>query len=137
MPQSILCAIRIDWQIDDDRGARPKYYLCQPIKESDRRQALEILRAVNECAGRHVTLTEIARLKMLTKGRAETEADLKGQAVAMAQELEAYPPDVVRDAARSWARREKWFPALAEMIELCEAGVRKRRDLLRALEEQE
>ncbi|KKM12092.1 hypothetical protein LCGC14_1720340, partial [marine sediment metagenome] len=61
------------------------------------------------------------------------QEDLAALIAIYAEELAEYPLDVVRDACRTWARREKWFPAWADLRALCEERVMKRRDLLMAL----
>ena len=68
----------------------------------------------------------LARLVISTKSRAEDGDDLKFRLAVYADELR-FPPDVVVEACQKWARTEKWFPSVAELIERCENLVRWRR----------
>lgn len=80
-----------------------------------------------------VVKAELARLKVTTKSRAESGDDLKLTLAAYAEYLAEYPADVVVDALRWWARNEKWWPAWAELKELLDRRVRRRKALKLAL----
>lgn len=80
-----------------------------------------------------MVVEELARLRMLTKSRAGDETDRELTYVALAEELVEFPPDVIRSALRKIARRETFFPSLAEMIDQCQREVRNRRLIARAI----
>ena len=51
------------------------------------------------------------------------------------EDLEDVPADVLDDACRQWRRTQKFWPTIAELLELCEPEVRERRRRLRRLAE--
>ena len=51
------------------------------------------------------------------------------------EDLEHVPVDVLDDACRQWRRTQKFWPTIAELLELCESEVRERRRRLRRLAE--
>lgn len=90
-----------------------------------------------EPSGMKLVSAELTRLGLLTVARREGETNGEMRALAYAQELSAYPADVVIWACREWPRTAdgKWFPAWKELRDLCERRVRRRRalaDLCRA-----
>jgi hypothetical protein len=77
---------------------------------------------------------ELQRMRALTKSKAEPSVDASLAAAALFHEVSAYPTDVVVDACRKWSARETFFPSWAELKDMLERGMRKRRALLRAIE---
>jgi len=73
-------------------------------------------------------------LRSRTAARKEDAADLENKALTYATELEKYPPDVVVEGCKSIARKQKFFPALAEIITELESLMQKRRTILAAIE---
>lgn len=88
--------------------------------------AIEILDGALEQADGDLVDKALARLMVSTKLRADDGDDLKFRLAVYADELR-YPPDVIEEACQKWARTEKWFPSVAEMIERCENLARWRR----------
>lgn len=78
--------------------------------------------------------SELARLKVTTKSRAEAGEDLALALAAYAEYLAKYPEDVVVDALRYWARNETWWPSWSELKGLLDYRVKKRRALRDALQ---
>lgn len=76
---------------------------------------------------------ELARLRVSTKSRAETDDDLAMGFQVLAEECAEYPPDVVMWALRSWAKQETFYPSLAEIRDRLQRGVKKRRQLMQAI----
>ena len=66
-----------------------------------------------------VTAMEVTRLRSLTAKRKEGEFDLELSIGALTEELCGYPEDVVRTVCREWARNNKFFPVLKELIDAC------------------
>lgn len=62
-----------------------------------------------------------------------TDDELRALALDWTHDLDAYPPDVLRDAARDLRRRERYFPGVATMIEYAAAIVARRRAARREL----
>lgn len=94
------------------------------------RDALEyITRPAN---GRTVA-AEVTRLRTLTAKRAEGEFDMELSIGAITEELQPYPEDIVRTVCRDWARENKWFPTLSELIAECDALHMPRLKLLNAV----
>lgn len=78
---------------------------------------------------------EIARLRVSTKSRAESDDDMAMGFQVIAEECAEYPPDVVQWGLRSWARSEVFYPSLAEIRERLQRGARRRKAMLAALSE--
>ena len=69
---------------------------------------------------------ELARLRASTKSRVQPGDDLAMILQVLAEECQDYPSDVVQHALRGWAKREMWFPSLAELrAELQRHGKRR------------
>lgn len=67
-----------------------------------------------------VTAMEVTRLRSLTAKRKEGEFDLELSIGALTEELCVYPEDIVRTVCRDWARNNKFFPVLKELMDECE-----------------
>lgn len=80
-----------------------------------------------------VIAQELARLRAVTKARRVDEDEATLTFGVLREELAIFPPDVVRGALRKIARREVFFPTLAEMRDQCQREFRKRRMLAVAL----
>jgi hypothetical protein len=76
---------------------------------------------------------ELARLGMITKVRAEEVDEIKLRMAIFAEEMAAYPADVVVDACRFWGRTEKFFPSWAELKDLLDVRVKRRKRLAAAV----
>jgi hypothetical protein len=94
-----------------------------------------MLDAIDRPIERVDCLKALAKLKVLTRERNLTSDDLKAQILAYADELSAYPSDVVCSATREWAATSKWFPSWSELRLLCDDYARKRRSMARMLRE--
>jgi len=106
--------------------------LVAPLSPDDRRASLRIVDAAL-APDLKTIFTELARLRMLTKARMESDASTEAMASVYAEEMNEYPPDVVRAACRGWSRREKWWPSWAELKSELDRHVRKRRALAAVL----
>jgi hypothetical protein len=76
---------------------------------------------------------ELARLRASTKSRAEEEGDIAMGFQVLAEECFEYPADVVVWALRGWAKRERFYPSLAEIRDLLQRGSRRRESLAKSL----
>ena len=63
---------------------------------------------------------EIARLQMIAPEREKTDVDIKARTAIWIEELLKYPADVVMLAFR---RKYRWFPTLAEILDICDNEV--------------
>ena len=63
---------------------------------------------------------EIARLQIISPEKEKTVVDLKARTAIWIEELSQYPADVVMTAFR---RKYKWFPTLAEIMDICDNEV--------------
>jgi hypothetical protein len=66
------------------------------------------------------TMDELYRLRLVTACRDSHEEDLAALFWWYAEELAAYSNEVVRTACREWSRTQKFWPALSELLALCE-----------------
>ena len=105
--------------------------------EADVHQALATLEAVNAPCPLPIAEKAIATLRVRTKARAEDAADMKLMLAVFSQDIADYPPDVVVDTCKAWARMEKWFPSWSELKGLLDRRVKRRRRMLDALRRQE
>ena len=53
---------------------------------------------------------------MVTAKRSEGDTDLEFSISILTDELSKYPIDVVRTVCRDWAKTNKWFPTLSDLI---------------------
>jgi hypothetical protein len=107
--------------------------------DADRVRAPDLMQA-RQLVGQHlrgapeaIVKRELARLRVATKARNESDDDLAMGFQVLAEECADYPPDVVVWALRGWARMEIFYPSLAEIRDRLQRGARKRRALMAAL----
>lgn len=96
-------------------------------------EALQLAALACAPAGPQQVIAELTRLRLLVKVRAEDEGNIAAMISILSEELEPYPPDVVRDVLRGWGRREKWWPSLAELRDLLDRAAKPRNSLAKAL----
>jgi hypothetical protein len=60
------------------------------------------------------------RCLTMTKAHAHDQADIRAMLGIFADELQHFPEDVVVSAFRKYARREKFWPSLAEILDDCQ-----------------
>lgn len=103
------------------------------IPESDRASARLLVDEVCKPSEPVIIFKELARLRVLTKARAESSDDLESMASIYADEMASYPQDCIVWACRKWARMEKWWPSWSELKELLDRAAKKRFALERVL----
>lgn len=91
-----------------------------------------LVELINQPAGPKMVNGAAARCLSVTKSRATDGMDLRMMLAVFADELAEFPEDVVATAFRNWARREKWWPSLAEIRDHCQRLNRVRSSLWRA-----
>lgn len=116
-------------------GSEVSFVLHGEVGKAERDQAIRLVSQSLRPAGPELAAKELGRLALLTKSRAEGDDDTKARLVVMADELANYPADVVLDALRYWARTEKFFPAWAELRDLLDRRVQRRKRLRAALQD--
>jgi hypothetical protein len=123
---------------DSDFSGLIGYDPIEPRADEGRAMMAEALAALDDLlvpASPDVVYKALARVAISTCHRSEDGPDAKFQRAIYAQELREFPADVVVEACRNWSRREKWWPAVAEILAECQKLVRWRRrtrDALRA-----
>lgn len=90
-----------------------------------------LVERINAPAGPKMVNGAAARCLAVTKSRATDGTDLRMMLAVFADELAEFPEDVVATAFRKWARREKWWPSLAEILDQCQRLSRVRASLKR------
>ena len=63
---------------------------------------------------------EIARLQVISPEKEKNDTDLRARTAIWIEELSKYPADIVMTAFR---RKYKWFPTLAEIMDICDNEV--------------
>jgi hypothetical protein len=81
-------------------------------------------------APRKAIAAELARLAALTKSRADAQDDQTLRFAAFGEELAEFPQDVIGAALRKIARRQTFFPSLAEVRDQCQREFRHRKLLV-------
>lgn len=76
---------------------------------------------------------ELARLRASVCTREADQGNLNLTFAAYAEALIEYPPDVVITACQEWAQRERFWPALAEILAVCDRLASPRRRLREAV----
>ena len=89
------------------------------VGEAMLEQARAVLDAALVPAEPAAVLKILARLKISTSYRSYAADDAKLERRVYADELRGYPLDVIDEACRKWARREQWWPSVAEIVEEC------------------
>jgi hypothetical protein len=102
--------------------------------DADLDTARALVAAAMAPAPARTVMAELLRLAAVTKSRSESEDDQAFRFAALRDELAEFPEDVVRAVARKIARRETFFPSLAELREQCHREFRHRRLLASAFE---
>lgn len=137
LPRSVASSLeesRRTWN-DPDYGFHSEFshYTLGPTPAEYRECARRLATLALQPADAQTIGRELMRLKVMTKARVEQQGELDFMAAAYAEELERYPADVVRAALRGWARKEKWWPAWAELRSELDRLVRRRQALQNAL----
>jgi len=78
--------------------------------EADVRAGLAVLEAIDRPCPLPIAEKAIATLRVRTKARAGDAADTALMLAIFSEDVGDYPPDVVVDGCKGWARSEKWFP---------------------------
>jgi hypothetical protein len=99
------------------------------VPAAEAANALAIVEAACRPADASLVLAELTRCFAVTKARDDGDANLQATLSVLVEELEDFPPDVIRDALRSWARQERFRPSLAEVREYCWARFGRRHTL--------
>ncbi len=101
--------------------------------EADVRAGLAVLEAIDRPCPLPIAEKAIATLRVRTKARAGDAADTALMLAIFSEDVGDYPPDVVVDGCKGWARSEKWFPAWAELKDYLDRRVKRRRLMAEAL----
>lgn len=124
---------RYDSQFDALLRYEPLPPAKTPAAEAMIEQARQALDAALVPAEPAAVLKMLARLKISTSSRNRDGDDAKLERRVFADELRRYPLDVVDEACRRWARREQWWPSIAEIVGECDKLVNWRRVTREAL----
>lgn len=109
------------------------YELVAPLPAGELAEAIGTIEAALIPAPAKQIVAELTRLRQLTISRDRSTVDLELLLAAYADELRQYPGDAVTVVLREWPRSHRFWPSLAELVELLEPIVRPRRELLNAL----
>lgn len=105
------------------------FELLRPLVASEAETVVAWLDELDRPASHPELVQEITRCLLLTRAAKQDQQDQALRLAALAQELKAFPADVVIAAMRQWARREKWWPTLADLRDACQHAMRVRRSL--------
>lgn len=109
------------------------YELVAPLQADELAEAIGTIEAALMPAPAKQIVAELTRLRQLTISRDRSTVDLELLLAAYADELRQYPGDAVTVVLREWPRSHRFWPSLAELVELLEPIVTPRRELLNAL----
>ena len=110
------------------------FELIRPLVPSEAETVLGWLDEIDRPAAHQELVQEITRCLSLTRAARQDQQDLTLRLAALSQELKAFPADIVIDALRQWARKQRWWPTLAELREACQQTMRVRKSLRRCCE---
>lgn len=137
LPETVRASLKDSWRTwtgaDGQFDCELSRYEFGGAPDRDVDRAIAILKAANRSTPAEVAAKAVTALRLRTKARPEHKNDLDALVTIFADDLSAYPPDVVVDACKVWARENKWFPAWSELLDYLEPRVRKRRLMLDAL----
>lgn len=108
--------------------------LLRPLVAGEAETVLGWLDEIDRPASHAELVQEITRCLMLTRAAKQDQQDQTLRLAALAQELKAFPGDVVIAALRQWSRRERWWPTLAELRDECQKAMRVRKSLRQCCE---
>ena len=109
-----------------------RYELNQPRSAGELAEAIDIAEASLLPMSKREVLAELARVRAITVSR-DISMDLQLVLAAYADELIKYPGDAVREVLRGWARAEKFWPSMSELIARLDPLVASRHALLDGL----
>ena len=109
-----------------------RYELNQPRSAGELAEAIDIAEASLLPMSKREVLAELARVRAMTVSR-DISMDLQLVLAAYADELMKYPTDAVREVLRGWAREEKFWPSMSELIARLNRLVAPRHALLDGL----
>jgi len=102
-----------------------------PVADCDSAKAN--LRTAMMPAERKLIISELTRLRMVTKSRNGAEEDLAACLAAYADELIEYPRDVLVSTLRHFGITAVFWPALAEIVSAMDATLAWRRNIAEVL----
>jgi len=91
--------------------------IFEGLDEAKKQEAQEILNAFLEPLPQDRILKGLTRLQVICPEREKSEIDKKFRLKIYVEELSKYPADIVVTAL---LKRYKWFPALAELLDVCD-----------------
>ena len=112
-------------------------YLLDPDADVPDADVMEAARTLDKSllpCPPEIATRALTAMRMRTKGAAEASEDTEMRLALFAADLTAYPADVVIEACRFWGRNEKWFPSWAELREILDRRVQRRRAMRAALD---
>jgi hypothetical protein len=116
-------------------GHDPVTYECADgASAADLRAALDQVQALLAPLSADELVNELTKLRLALRSRAGTDAELRGQILVYAEQLEDLPADVLRHAVRLSLRTEEFFPSITRLLEMCAFETDRRRRLAAALE---
>jgi len=140
LPPSVASALRPTYRerIDPVYGFDSEFtgYAIVPadIPAADLMRSVQAVAPYMAPPDENLIKRELARLRVSTKARAESDDDLAMGFQVLAEECAEYPADVVVWALRNWARTEIFYPSLAEIRDRLQRGARRRAALIDALD---
>ena len=137
LPEPLKTLLQSRAKYDSDFDSLLRYEPLPPAKTPAGEAMLELARNALDAAlvpaEPAAVLKMLARLKISTSSRNRDGDDAKLERRVFADELRHYPLDVVDEACRRWARREQWWPSIAEIVGECDRLVNWRRVTREAL----
>lgn len=107
-----------------------KRVAMEPDHDADLPAALHAIELSLTPLRKHDIAAALAKLRALTKARAESEMDMEITVAAYVDELSNFPADTVRETLEQWPRNPAgmWWPSWHELQETLEqkAGYRKK-----------
>jgi hypothetical protein len=109
-----------------------RYELNRELPADALAEAIQVATEALKPAPISIVIAELTRLRMLTASRDQSTNDLEFLFAIYADELKQFPCDAIKTVLREWPRRNRFWPTVAEIIQLLEPIVEPRNALLDA-----
>jgi hypothetical protein len=110
---------------------KPSKLICDELTPEQKEKGLSIINYFNKPMDYNLIIDGLSKIKYKTISKNNGDVDEEVKICLYAEELSKYPADIANKALTS---RFKFFPALSELIEICEGEVLRRKIIKRKFE---
>lgn len=136
LPPQILPSLRFEKAKESEADGYTRVTLCELVRRLSGREMVEAIAALEDAcrpAAPEVIVGRLAELKAVTRQQRQEDGDMALSFGALTVRLRDYPAEIVLEALRSWSDHQPWFPAWADLKQLCDARMSALVEVERAL----